>query len=192
MPENAPCIVIYREALESSKFVELLEKESKNDWPYLEWVKSGVGNDVAIGEHRTSLEMPLFAISQETVNDRLKPIQEEYVNNVFLKLNECLWDYRNLYELSLSRDNGWQVLKYSDDAEYHLHQDHSPDNSRVLSVVASLGGDCSGGELEFPYFKQTFKLNTNDVIVFPSNFPYSHIAHPVTSGVKYSLVSWLL
>ena len=29
------------------------------------------------------------------------------------------------------------------------------------------------------------------LILFPSNFAYTHIAHPVTSGSKYALVTWI-
>lgn len=190
--ENAPCIVVYREAMSVGNFTELVEAEASQSWPYMEWLKSGVGMEGSHGEYRTSLEMPLYPIMQETVNDRLKEMADVFLNDIFKPLNECIWDYRKLYDLMLSSDSGWQLLKYSHDAEYHIHHDHAPDNSRVLSVVASIGSDCEGGELEFPYFNMKLKLQKNDVILFPSNFPYSHIAHPVTSGVKYSLVSWLL
>ena len=29
------------------------------------------------------------------------------------------------------------------------------------------------------------------VILFPSNYAYRHIAHPVTSGTKYAIVTWI-
>ena len=29
------------------------------------------------------------------------------------------------------------------------------------------------------------------LILFPSSYPYMHIAHPVTKGTKYNLVTWL-
>jgi predicted 2-oxoglutarate/Fe(II)-dependent dioxygenase YbiX len=29
------------------------------------------------------------------------------------------------------------------------------------------------------------------LILFPSNYAYSHIAHPVTSGTKYAMVTWI-
>jgi hypothetical protein len=46
--------------------------------------------------------------------------------------------------------------------------------------------------LEFNNFDLTIKLEKNSIVLFPSNFPYSHIAHPVKSGVKYSLVTWFI
>jgi len=40
-------------------------------------------------------------------------------------------------------------------------------------------------------FKDTqIKMNTGDVVIFPSNFLYPHKVNPVTKGVRYSCVSW--
>lgn len=189
--DNAPCIVVYRNALETGSFIELIEQEASKSWPYLEWHRSNVGAHGVVGEYRTSLEMSMSPIAFETTNERLIEIADIYQKKIFAPLNTCIWDYRKVYDLQLSRDNGWQVLKYTHDAEYHMHHDHAPDNSRVLSVVASLGSAEEGGDLEFPYFDLRLQLTTNDVVLFPSNFPYSHIAHPVSVGTKYSLVSWL-
>jgi hypothetical protein len=190
--EEIPGLIIYKEAMAVENFVDLIEQEAAMSWPYLEWYKSGIGEENSSGEYRTSLEMPLHPVCSDSVVERLEPIRDLFADNIFKYVNECIWDYRNLYELPLRADSGWQVLKYSHDAEYHVHHDHAPDNARVISVVASLGSECVGGELEFPYFKKTIKLSKNDIAIFPSNFPYTHIAHPVTSGVKYSLVSWLM
>ena len=47
-----------------------------------------------------------------------------------------------------------------------------------------------GGNLEFPNFSTEVEIKDGMVILFPSNFPYIHIAHPVKKGIKYSLVTW--
>lgn len=190
--ENAPCIAIYNDAFRPDNFVKLIEEESKESWSYMPWSTSRTGASLIASSYRSSLEMSLQPIGTETVVERLKPIQESFINDVFLPIDECIWDYRNTYDLSLQGMNGWSVLKYTNDAEYHMHHDHAPDNQRVLSLVASLGSDCDGGELEFPHFKTTIKLSAGSLVLFPSNFPYSHIAHPVTSGTKYSLVTWFV
>ncbi len=190
--DSAPCVVLYRDALKVGNFIDLIEYESLQSWPYLEWNKSQVSSEHELGEYRTSVEMSMKPIMLDTVNERLTEIARIFRDDIFSPTDNCIWDYRKLYELQLQQDSGWQVLKYSNDGEYHLHHDHAPMNQRVMSVVASLGSAEEGGELEFPYFNLKVKLETNDVILFPSGFPYSHIAHPVTKGVKYSLVSWLL
>ena len=57
-------------------------------------------------------------------------------------------------------------------------------------MVAILGEPESGGQLEFPTFGVTVEPKFGSVIVFPSNFPYLHVAQEVKAGIKYSLVSW--
>jgi len=56
--------------------------------------------------------------------------------------------------------------------------------------VFFLNGDFTGGELEFPYFDVKITPSAGTLVLFPSNFPYGHIAHPVEDGTKYSLVTW--
>jgi len=59
----------------------------------------------------------------------------------------------------------------------------------TLTVMAALNDDYQGGELVM-FEDQPIELSTGDVIIFPSNFLYPHKIEPVTSGVRYSFVSW--
>jgi predicted 2-oxoglutarate/Fe(II)-dependent dioxygenase YbiX len=54
-----------------------------------------------------------------------------------------------------------------------------------------LNDDYSGGELEFRNFQLKISPKKGMLLLFPSNFAYAHIAHPVTSGTKYAFVTWL-
>ena len=58
-----------------------------------------------------------------------------------------------------------QLLKYEGGSQYHAHHDHSSKNSRILSLVACFGDDFEGGELEFPFFNKTIKLEKNSLIL---------------------------
>ena len=65
--------------------------------------------------------------------------------------------------------------------------------TRTLSLVAFLNDGYSGGNLTFPKFDTSITPKAGSVILFPSNFPYIHIAEPVGSSdetIKYSLVTW--
>jgi predicted 2-oxoglutarate/Fe(II)-dependent dioxygenase YbiX len=62
---------------------------------------------------------------------------------------------------------------------------------RSVSAICYLNNDYEGGELEFPHFNLTIKPEPGMLILFPSNFAYAHIAHPIISGTKYALVTWL-
>lgn len=98
-----------------------------------------------------------------------------------------------MFNVDLSGNEGYRVLKYGRGAEYRGHIDHGPDNSRVLSIVAFMNDDFSGGELVFPIVNATIKPKKGSVVMFPSNFPYFHYASPVglnDLSNKYSLVTW--
>ena len=183
------CINVYREVFtqkSSAAFIEKLEKEIESDWSELEWDNSGVGSG-QVTQVRTSLGcslVTLFKPYQPT------EISEFFHENIFSKIQEVVLDYIHENMLPNGIHEPYSVLKYYENAEYHAHHDHSRQNGRVFSVVANLGAPDSGGELEFPRMNVSVKPEVGSVIIFPSNFPYVHIAHPVESGVKYSLVSW--
>ena len=191
--EEIPCVWIYKNYFEVKDFIEKFEEETQKSWPYIDWNRSTTGDGVnnAESEYRSSLEASIGNLLNPDLVDEIKQLGEIY-QEIFSSIDKCIWDYRNAYELNLNGVEGMQLLKYESNAQYHSHHDHSPNNSRVLSLVACFGEDFEGGELEFPYFNKTIKLEKNSLVLFPSNFPYTHIAHPVTSGTKYSMVMWFI
>lgn len=191
--EEMPCVYVYKNYFDVSGFIEHLEKETERSWPYISWNKSVTGDvgNILESEYRSSMEADIWPLLNDDVVESVKDLSDQY-KTIFKSIDECIWDYRRCYDLHLNTAQGMQLLKYENNAQYHAHHDHSPDTRRILSLVACFGEEFEGGELEFPYFKKTIKLNKNELILFPSNFPYTHIAHPVTSGVKYSLVMWFV
>ena len=111
------------------------------------------------------------------------------VHNMF---EQCLRDYLARFNLSIKEpyDQGYQILRYANGGEYKRHMDDGPKNPRRVSGLMYLNGDYEGGELEFPYLNFTYKPYGGDLLLFPSGVPYTHAAKPVTSGTKYSVVSW--
>lgn len=192
--DDLKCVHIYKNAFNTGNLIDLIDEESKREWPYIEWGRSrtGDGQEIQLSEHRTSLEIDLGIVLQDEVSDDLRPLRDYIIDNLLVPIDECVWDYRNIYDLQLRQNSGFHLLKYQLTDEYHIHYDHAPMNQRVISMVACLSDNFEGGELEFPYHNKTFKLEKNSLIIFPSNFPYAHIAHPVTEGVKYSLVTWYI
>lgn len=59
----------------------------------------------------------------------------------------------------------------------------------ILTVLGSLNDDYEGGEFVM-WDDFEIKLNAGDIMVFPSTFLYPHRVEPVTSGNRYSWVSW--
>jgi predicted 2-oxoglutarate/Fe(II)-dependent dioxygenase YbiX len=63
--------------------------------------------------------------------------------------------------------------------------------ARCVSALCYLNDDYEGGELEFTNFNVKIKPLPGMLILFPSNYAYRHVAHPIKSGTKYSLVTWI-
>lgn len=62
---------------------------------------------------------------------------------------------------------------------------------RDISILFYLNEDYTGGELEFTTLGLKIKPKTGMMIAFPSYKEFAHKVHPVTSGTRYSLVTWL-
>jgi len=85
----------------------------------------------------------------------------------------------------------YNLLKYSNNQAYGRHYDGTTNIGRAVSAICYLNNDYEGGELEFPNFGIKIKPEPGMLILFPSNYAYAHIAHPIVSGTKYAIVTWL-
>lgn len=191
--EKAPCIWVYKDYFDVKEFTKDFEKEAKKSWGYVSWNKSstGSGEKNSVSEYRSSLEASFSCLLYEDVVDDVKELSTAAIE-IFQGIDKCIWDYRESFDLELESHEQLNLLKYENNAQYHAHHDHGSSNGRILSMVACFGDEFEGGELEFPFFDLKIKLEKNSLVLFPSNFPYTHIAHPVTIGTKYSLVTWFI
>lgn len=85
----------------------------------------------------------------------------------------------------------YNLLKYRINTQYHRHYDGATASGRCVSAICYLNNDYEGGELEFPNFGIKIKPEPGMLMLFPSNFAYAHVAHPVKSGTKYAIVTWI-
>ena len=86
------------------------------------------------------------------------------------------------------RTNSIMDLTYLSDI---TNNDGGTSMGRSVSALCYLNDNYEGGEIEFVNFKIKIKPLAGMVILFPSNYAYRHIAHPVTSGTKYAIVTWI-
>ena len=190
--EHAVGICQYDNIFDAENFIELLEEECSQDWGYVRWEKSATGEG-QISNTRTSMGCELMPLSSNEISiERVMPLASEW-QKIWEKIDPIIWDYRHVFELDLEMDEGYRVLKYGGGAEYHAHHDHFRNNARSLSLVAFLNDNFTGGNLVFPRFNVNIQPRAGSVIMFPSNYPYLHIAEPVgekDNTVKYSLVTW--
>jgi predicted 2-oxoglutarate/Fe(II)-dependent dioxygenase YbiX len=99
--------------------------------------------------------------------------------------------YARKHDIDELYHENYNMLKYQTGQEYRAHADGFTDSGRSVSAIIYLNNDYEGGELEFVNFNIKLKPEPGMLILFPSNYAYSHIAHPVKSGTKYALVTWI-
>ena len=106
-------------------------------------------------------------------------------------------------DLNFSWFSSWQGYsqirynRYNNNKKMALHCDHITDlfdgeqkGIPTLSLLGLLNDDFEGGEfIMFDDYK--IDLEQGDLLIFPSNFMYPHKVEPVTSGERYSFISWM-
>jgi predicted 2-oxoglutarate/Fe(II)-dependent dioxygenase YbiX len=93
-------------------------------------------------------------------------------------------------EFCPSIDTGYDLLRYETGQFYKQHTDSFLQQQRSISCSVCINDDYSGGEFAFFDREIVVKGKKGSVIVFPSNFMYPHEIMPVTSGVRYSIITW--
>jgi hypothetical protein len=143
------------------------------------------------GEFQTARTNKMLAITHlaKVANN---PILQNIHNQLNLLLIAASAPYAKRYgiERELWHED-YSALKYSGGEEYISHYDGSTDTGRAISALVYLNSDFEGGEIEFVHFGIKIKPQPGMLILFPSNYAYRHIAHPVTSGTKYGFVTWI-
>lgn len=170
----APAIFLYHfpDNLASDLVISLNED--------IEWKKSAVGIiGVVEQDIRTSQSYP-FEVEMPMACDKVKRIMIDCVNH-----------YMKYHEINVTQDEGLDLLRYEVNNKYDYHTDTDWNMYRTVSVLIYLNpSEYEGGETHFKHFDLNVKPESPAIVVFPSNYAYQHSAKPVTSGIKYVLVTW--
>jgi hypothetical protein len=178
-------VSIYKSIFNARYFIGELENECEKSNGEVFWENSSVGYG-SVGEYRTSLTCNLQEIM---IPGSQKKLHKMFYEHIHKPIKSCIEDYSETYGLG-GMQEPFQVLKYTLGCNYRAHHDDGANNPRTYSLVSILQAPETGGDLEFPLFDYTYKPETGDVVMFPANYPYTHIAHPVDAGIKYSMVTW--
>ena len=100
-------------------------------------------------------------------------------------------DYRNEFNADVEKHGNYQILRYQTGGHLSMHVDDGPGTPCRVSMLVYLNDNYEGGELDFPRFNVKYKPKENDMILFPSTYTYNHSVTPITSGVRYCIISWL-
>lgn len=139
-------------------------------------------------------------VETETRNTLWYPIPYPVLQNLNNAIMSCYKTFiEPKYQSKIKNIEPVQFLGYPVGGHYIEHNDcENFENgqwvriaARDISILFYLNDDYTGGELEFTQLGLTIKPKTGMMIAFPSYKEFAHKVHPVTSGFRYSLVSWL-
>lgn len=203
-PEHIyPGVVVYRNVFNNLNLIERLESalassDSKYKWNQAQTgysntnlkyrdaydFKVKLNGDDSLMLHNVSVdkqnqadpENALKAIYEDAKNAQLDPVQH----------------YSQGFNLApLTYWESFNFVKYGEGQHFQTHSDHGYSYICVLSSVGYLNDNYEGGELYFDKLNLKIKPKAGDLYLFPSSYIYSHAAMPVTSGIKYSIVTML-
>lgn len=108
-------------------------------------------------------------------------------------LDRALIGYAKQFDTKYTFHEDYGLLKYRGENKEHYdaHYDGGTETGRSISAVFYLNDDYEGGEIEFVHYGVKIKPKKATLVLFPSNYAYAHIAHEVTKGIKYAIVTWI-
>lgn len=185
----AGCIDIFENAWpHPQKTIELAEQQCSLANSGVTWAKASTFTGGQHQNYRTNRSLSVSEAGMLYNN----PIFQNIHNQFYMMLLAASIPYSDRYNLGVNLyHEGYNLLKYYEGEEYKAHYDTSGTMGRIISAICYLNNNFIGGELEFPNFNLKIKPEPGMLILFPSSYPYLHIAHPVTTGEKYALVTWI-
>jgi len=175
----------YRENIET---INLLSSDDSSEIKFYDstTIENQSSNNSVQSPVRTSSQLH---ITSDFNSDKLTELDNLYTKIVFTRLGS----YKEKFGIGedLYNPENFQLLKYEVGQYFHSHYDSYPAVNRSISVLIYLNDDYEGGEIEFVNFDIKIKPKAGTLIMFPSNYPYRHIAHPVISGTKYAVSTFL-
>ena len=141
----------------------------------------------------------LFWIKYEKKNDQENNSLEErgavLIDKMRLAFNNSfknsIEQYQQLYNWQSQEFYDYQFLRYQEGHFVKTHTDNNHVEIRNISLCYYFNDDYEGGELYFPNIDLIIKPKKNQLVLFPSNFVYSHEVKPVTSGTRYAVTQWI-
>ena len=162
------------------------EYDEPDDW------KPGTINDYEVNEYR---KCEVVYLSQDETLERNLKTRKKIDQKLYKIINDLLEKYLKKYDslgyVQIKEDTGYMLLRYKTGDYVKKHVDTSSDQHRTLSCSLILNDDYQGGEISFFDGEVKLNLKKGDLLIFPSSFTYPHQVLPVTSGTRYSIITWI-
>lgn len=184
----AGCIDIFENAWPNPiETIEAIENETLNPDSGVSWARATTLGKGFQQDDRTNYHLGITAAAQESGNQ----VAQNIHNQMYLLLLASTIPYAQKYDIDELYHENYNMLRYRGGEHYKAHADGSTLTGRSISAICYLNDEYEGGEIEFVNFGIKIKPEPGMLILFPSNYAYKHIAHPVTSGTKYAIVTWI-
>lgn len=157
-------------------------KDSGLNWVRAETIGHGLNQNM-----RTNYNLGLTV----SATDNSNVVAQNVHNQMYMLLAAATIPYSIKHEIHALYHEPYNMLRYTGGQEYKAHADGTTMDGRCVSAIVYLNNDFEGGEVEFVNYGLKIKPEPGMLLLFPSNYAYRHIAHPVTSGTKYAIVTWL-
>ena len=160
------------------------EYKNSNDW-----VNAVVKN----GENLNIRNCQTIGISFSSIIEKNKETRQKLDQELFTCAAKAIQEYNKQFtHCNIEQDSGYDLLKYETGQFYTQHTDSFKGRPRAVSCSFMLNDDYEGGEFAFFNRELVYNLKKGSCIMFPSNFMYPHEIMPVTSGTRYSIVTWFV
>ncbi|MEI6882399.1 MAG: 2OG-Fe(II) oxygenase [Bacteroidota bacterium] len=160
--------------------------EYKNSY---DWLPAVTASGKADAERQCST----IGISFDSVIQKNTQIRKNLDAYLFVSASYAIKKYRENFPIcEIEEDSGYDLLRYEVGQLYATHTDSFKERPRAVSCSFILNDDYEGGEFAFFNRDLVYKLKKGSCLMFPSNFMYPHEIMPVTSGTRYSIVTWFI
>ena len=154
-----------------------------------DWINAGIKN----GENLNIRNCQTIGISFSSIIEKNQETRQKIDQELFSSASKAIQQYNKQFtRCNIEQDSGYDLLKYEASQFYTTHTDSFKDRPRAVSCSFMLNDDYEGGEFAFFGRELVYNLKKGSCIMFPSNFMYPHEIMPVTSGTRYSIVTWFV
>jgi hypothetical protein len=155
-----------------------------------EWEKTVLGGGQVDDKTRSA---ETIILSYPHVIAKNAEIRVNLDKAIFDSAGLAIKKYNKKFPLAfIQEDSGYELLRYKEGQFYIQHTDSFKHRPRAVSCSFALNDDYEGGEFAFFNRELKYKLKKGSCIMFPSNFMYPHEIMPVTSGTRYSIITWFI
>lgn len=188
--ELFPGVWVYKNIFKPEhQFVERVDNVIKNSNGKHIWQDALVGYSTKLPEYRDCQDFKLSENIYASAPDDLE--LNQIWKEAHAAQNVAVEDYSAMYSLRLEYWEAMNFIQYGPGQHFQEHADHGFSYVATTSLVGYPNSDYEGGELYFPKLNLNIKPEAGDLYIFPSTYLFSHVAKPVISGRKYSIVTML-